>query len=281
RGVNNGGTLRGSIEHGDVAVLAGVAIEHVHDLAADATERFLLSSVHIFLKILLLALKLLGQCFTLTSQTLCLFGTQFVAARLQALAQIVDLLVHRFDFVLARRKLRLQFGGCLLAFGRVHDCLANAQHTDLGRGGPGSSCGRALRPGRKSSNQGSGQKSRCSVHLIHCSLLILLDAVRPPWAKLAFGQTCLPLPCRVSRGIYKRESIAEHPCSRNGKARAPLRPRTNESLRTPMPLHLDSVVRKPAPRNLSLASGTEARDCEPGPRLRPCSKTGQSPPDSS
>src|SRR5882672_1225821 len=168
RSVDDWRSLRGSVEHGRIAVLARVAIQNVHHLAADAVNHVLLRGIDVFLIFFLLPLKLLGECCALALQATLFILAQFVAARLQTLTNIVDLLVHVFQFRLARGKLRLQLRGGLLSFGSVHYCLPDAQYANLfgGSGCRGCLCVRSDGP-----NQGRGRERGHTKHLVHCSLL--------------------------------------------------------------------------------------------------------------
>src|SRR5258708_1612783 len=129
--------LRGGIQNDDVSVFAGIAVEHIHHLAADAVDDVGLRGVDVFLVFGVHALEALGEPLTLLPQASFLFLAELVRAGLKTLLQIIDLLVETFDFVLPRCELRLQLGGGQLALRGGNDGLANADNTDL------AGCGRA------------------------------------------------------------------------------------------------------------------------------------------
>src|SRR6202521_4921340 len=130
-GIKNRRVLRGRIQNNDVAALARVAVQHVDHFAADAVNDVALRRVHVFLILILLALQLPRQKFTLLLQTRGLIWAELPFAGSKALPNVVDLLVEVLQIRLARSKLRLQFRGRQLPFRRCDDGLADVDDTNL------------------------------------------------------------------------------------------------------------------------------------------------------
>ena len=141
--------MRRGIEDQDEGVLARIAVEHIHHFAADTVEDLALRGVHVLLIFVLLSLQLASEEFTLPGQTGSLFLAELGASRINALTQIGDLFVEIFEFILARRKLRLQLGSRLFSFGGTGDRLADADYADLA-GSRSARRRRALRVGSAS-----------------------------------------------------------------------------------------------------------------------------------
>src|SRR5260370_3456847 len=72
----NRSVLRGGIQDDDVSVFAGIAVQHVHHLAADAVNDVGLLGVHVFLILGVHAIEALGEPLTLLPEA----GFFFLAA---------------------------------------------------------------------------------------------------------------------------------------------------------------------------------------------------------
>jgi len=161
----NRSALRRGIQDEDVSVFAGIAVEHVHHLAADAVDNVGLSGVNVFLVFRIHALEALRKPLTLLPEAGFFFLAQLVLAGLKTLLQIIDLLVEIFDFVLPRCELRLQLRGRQLALRSGNDGLANADDADLACCGR-TSRGRRLRPGGcGAQNARGGEGNGTSQHI--------------------------------------------------------------------------------------------------------------------
>src|SRR5713226_8519220 len=132
-GKKNWRVLRGRIQDGHVAILTRIAVEHIDHFAPDAVEHVGLRGVYIFLVFVLLALYLPRLDFALALQTREFLRAEFAGAGIDALPQIVNLLVQSFQLALAGRKLRLQFGAGLLAFSGAGNGLAHIDDADFSR----------------------------------------------------------------------------------------------------------------------------------------------------
>src|SRR5204863_130639 len=171
--VKNRSILRGRIEDDVVAVLTGIAIEHVDHLAADAVDHLAQSRVRILLQFIVLAIELLRHALPLGREAGNLVLTALAFASGEALAKIVDLLVHVFDFRLARGELGLQFRLRLLALGGAADGRANVDHADFAGRGRACRSGGLRADGSDNQKAGSGEGSRMHYHSgIHFILLI-------------------------------------------------------------------------------------------------------------
>jgi hypothetical protein len=120
----------------------------------------------------------LGACFLLVAPR--------GLVRRQLLANIVDLLVETFQFILARRKLRLQLRRSLLSFRRSHDGLTNVQHGYLA-GAACTRCRLSTNGCRAQKAQGGRRSHSNHVSRIHCFLLIR------------------PRPCLIPGGLCRRD----------------------------------------------------------------------------
>src|SRR5260370_9101515 len=131
RSEENRSVLRGGIQDDDVPVFAGIAVEHVHHLAADSVDDVGLLGLNVFLILRVHAIAALGEPLTLLPEAGFFFRAQLATAAGKTLLQITDLLVEIFDFVLPRSELRLQLGGSELSLRGRNDGLANADDADL------------------------------------------------------------------------------------------------------------------------------------------------------
>src|SRR5438094_8584816 len=122
--VKNGSVLSRRVQDHGVAVLAGIAIEHVHHLAADAVDDFTLRRVQVFLKLVVQAIEALRGFLSLLGQTSNFVLAALAFAGSEALAQIVDLFVQVFQLSLTRCELVLEFGGRLLTLEVISDGTA-------------------------------------------------------------------------------------------------------------------------------------------------------------
>ena len=120
---------------------ADITAHQFHDRAArtaffawvDLSVNALTIGIQIFLNLLVLPIQLPGQELPLPLQAGLFVVAQRALAIAQAIADILNLLVHGFELVLPRRKFRLQFGGSLLSFGRTDNGVANVDHADFRR----------------------------------------------------------------------------------------------------------------------------------------------------
>src|SRR5437763_7875137 len=155
--VKNGSVLSRRVQDHGVAVLAGIAIEHVHHLAADAVDDFTLRRVQVFLKLVVQAIEALRGFLSLLGQTSNFVLAALAFAGSEALAQIVDLFVQVFQLSLTRSELGLEFGGSLFALGGISDGAANVDDANLTQRGRWS--GGRRRRGRLSADRSDNQKT--------------------------------------------------------------------------------------------------------------------------
>src|SRR5579883_459451 len=187
-GINDGRILRRRIEHGDIAVLAGVAVEHVHHLASNAIDNVALGGVYVFLHFVLLAIELLRQALALSLRASLLLIAPGVRIRGNLLTQIVDLLVEGFQLVLPRSELRLQFRRSLLALRGGDDGLPHVEDRDLVATRRGRRILRTNRRGPRQT-QGGRQGHTNNVSRVHCFLLISFwHCLVPGGRRLGFGK---------------------------------------------------------------------------------------------
>src|SRR5262249_24053870 len=150
---------------------------------------------------------------------------QRAGAGLQALADVVDLLVQVFQLGLVRRKLGLQFGGSLLAFRCGDDRPAHINHAHLA---PCSSSRRRLRAdgGRAQYAQARQSGATNQIARIHCFLLV--EAAPIPFgaavANARLAETWFRCTLRTSRGYCETDSIADAHCSRQRETRSEREP---------------------------------------------------------
>ena len=123
--------LGGILEDGDESVFARIALNDVHHFPADPVDHFALRRVHVFLQRGVLAVELCGEPLPLGGYPRFLVVAPGGGVGSELLAQIVDLLVERLQFILLRGKLRLQFRGRLLPFRGRHDGLPDIDRADF------------------------------------------------------------------------------------------------------------------------------------------------------
>src|SRR5690348_878951 len=133
--IKNRSVLGGGVQDYNVAVLAGVFIEHVHHLAADAVDDFTLRRVHVLLKLVIEAIEALRGLLALLGQACNFVLAALAFAGGETLAQIVNLFVQVFQLALTRSELGLEFGGSLFAFGGISDGATNVDDANLTRCG--------------------------------------------------------------------------------------------------------------------------------------------------
>src|SRR5208283_740732 len=219
--------LSGGIEHRGVSVLPGIPVQHVHHLPADAVHDVALSGLRILVEFAVLAVELRRQTLALHLQPLLLLVAQGDRSRGEFLPHFVDLLVEVFQFVLPGRKLRLQFSGCLLAFGGGGNRQPYVDHSHFCPAGGARRRG-PLRPDSRRSQQASNtQRSRANhVSRIHCILLVFLRAAHPfprlggeecqPFAFLTVDRSqSLLIPTERRQSSCLRVLPGFHPCSRH------------------------------------------------------------------
>src|SRR6266478_3813362 len=131
RGIHDRRILRRSVQHHRVTVLARITFQHVDHLSADAVDDVTLLDVHVFLEFVALAIKLLCEPLPLFGQTVLFLRAALSTAGIEALLKIIDLFCKVLDLGLARGKLRLEFGGGLLAFRGVPNCRADVDYAYL------------------------------------------------------------------------------------------------------------------------------------------------------
>src|SRR5262252_2505040 len=175
RGEKNRRILRRGVEHGHHAVLSRIAIEHVHHLSSDSIHHVGLRGVYVFLQLVVLAIQLLRQPLALGCRPPLLLIAPGGLICLQLVPKIIDLVVHRLQFLLPRRELRLQFRGRLLALGRRDDGLPDVNYPDFSARGRSRRC---LAPKCCCPDQaGRAEKSHLNdISRIHFFLLVDLQA---------------------------------------------------------------------------------------------------------
>ena len=131
RGINNRRILRRRIKHRQESAFPRVTVQHIHHLPSDPVHHVALRRIHVFLHLVLFAVQLLRQLLALRLRPGFLLVAPGRLVRGQLLPQIIDLLVERFQFILPRRKLRLQFRRSLFPFRRRDDGLSHVQNCDL------------------------------------------------------------------------------------------------------------------------------------------------------
>ena len=131
--------------------VAGIAVQHLEHLAADALDDLALRGVQLFVEVIIAPLQAARQQLALALQ----FGLLVVAQRARPIRHFAlkffDLLLKGLQFVLFRRELRLQLRLRLLALRRGHNGVPDIDDGDLRRGRR--SAGGALRMDAASRSQ--------------------------------------------------------------------------------------------------------------------------------